>query len=155
MTLKDLDDVMAIEVISYPTPWSRRAFESELTENDYAHYYVARQEGEIIGYVGMWVILNESHITNIAVHPDHRRQGVGRKLLETMFEEAKEKGANKMTLEVRISNLPAQDLYKKLGFVARGIRKGYYTDLNEDAIVMWKDDLGPAKPLKDRVRWLV
>lgn len=155
MTVKDLDRVMEIEAVSYPTPWSRRAFESELTENAYACYFVARHDGEIIGYVGMWVILDEAHITNIAVHPDHRRCGAGRMLLESMFERARDKGATKMTLEVRASNLAAQNLYRKLGFVARGIRKGYYTDLNEDAIVMWKDDLGPSKPLEQRVRWLV
>lgn len=155
MTLQDLDEIMEIEKVSYLTPWSRRAFQSELTENAYAHYYVARHNGKIVGYVGMWVILEEAHITNIAVHPDFRRRGVARQLLEKMFEEARNMGATRMTLEVRVSNIPAQTLYRKLGFVDRGLRKGYYTDTNEDAIVMWKDDLAPEKPREKQVRWMV
>jgi len=155
MTPADLDRVMDIEALSYRTPWSRRAFMSELTENSYAHYFVARHEGKIIGYVGMWVILEEAHITNIAVDPAYRRKKVAWRLLEDMFRRAKELGATRMTLEVRVSNVNAQDLYRKLGFVDRGIRKGYYTDTNEDAIIMWKDDLGPGKPKQDQVKWMV
>ena len=155
MTPADLDRVMEIEALSYRTPWSRRAFMSELTENSYAHYFVARHEGKIIGYVGMWVILEEAHITNIAVDPAYRRKKVAWRLLEDMFRRAKELGATRMTLEVRVSNVNAQDLYRKLGFVDRGIRKGYYTDTNEDAIIMWKDDLGPGKPKQDQVKWMV
>ena len=155
MTPADLDRVMEIETLSYRTPWSRRAFLSELTENSYAHYFVARHRGKIVGYVGMWVILEEAHITNIAVDPAYRRQKVAWRLLEDMFRRAKELGATRMTLEVRVSNVNAQDLYRKLGFVDRGIRKGYYTDTNEDAIIMWKDDLGPQKPKQDQVKWMV
>ena len=155
MTLEDLDRVLEIEALSYKTPWSRRAFTSEVTENSYAHYYVCRVDGRIIGYVGMWVILDEAHITNIAVDPESRRQRVAQRLLEAMFEKAKESGANRMTLEVRVSNLGAQTLYKKIGFAERGLRKGYYSDTNEDAIIMWKDDLGPQKPKEERVKWMV
>lgn len=155
MTLADLDRVLEIEQLSYPTPWSRRAFRSELTENSYAHYFVARHQGQIVGYFGMWVILQEAHITNIAVHPDFRRQGIGEELLRFAFEKAKELGANKMTLEVRVTNIPARNLYKKMGFVERGIRKGYYTDTNEDAIVMWKDNLGPREPKEQTLRWMM
>ncbi|MEX0974336.1 MAG: ribosomal protein S18-alanine N-acetyltransferase [Bacillota bacterium] len=155
MTLDDLDRVLEIEVLSYKTPWSRRAFTSEITENSYAHYFVFRHEGEIVGYVGMWVILDESHITNIAVDPAYRRQRVGKRMLEAMFDKAKEYGATRMTLEVRASNIGAQDLYRKLGFADRGLRKGYYSDTNEDAIIMWKDDLGAQKPKEDQVKWMV
>ena len=155
MTPADLDRVMEIVALSYRTPWSRRAFMSELTENSYAHYFVARHDGKIVGYVGMWVILEEAHITNIAVDPAYRRKKVAWRLLQDMFRKAKELGATRMTLEVRVSNLSAQDLYRKLGFVDRGIRKGYYTDTNEDAIIMWKDDLGPSKPKQDQVKWMV
>jgi len=154
MRVSDLDRVLEIEAVSYPTPWSRRAFQSELTENSYAHYFVARHNGEIVGYVGMWTILEEAHITNIAVHPDFRRKGVGRRMLLAMFEEAKRYGCTRMTLEVRVSNYSAQALYKELGFVNRGIRKGYYSDTNEDAYIMWKDDLGPARPKEERLRWM-
>lgn len=155
MTLKDLDRVLEIESRSYGNPWSRRAFVSELTDNTYAHYYVAKLDDLIVGYVGMWVILEEAHITNIAVDPDYRRMGIGQHMLETMFEKAREFGATRMTLEVRVSNVTAQNLYKKLGFAERGIRKGYYTDTNEDAIIMWKDDLGPQKPEAERIKWMV
>lgn len=155
MTVDDLDRVLEIEVLSYPTPWSRRAFQSELSENSYAHYYVAKHEGQIVGYFGMWVILDEAHITNIAVHPDYRRHRIGRRMLEFSFDRAKEFGATRMTLEVRVSNIPAQTLYRKLGFVERGIRKGYYTDTNEDAIIMWKDNLGPARPREQMLKWTI
>lgn len=155
MTQSDLDRVLEIEALSYKTPWSRRAFSSELTENSYAHYYVAKVDGKIVGYVGMWVILDEAHITNIAVDPAYRRKGIGQRMLESMFEKAKGFGATRMTLEVRVSNTGAQTLYKKLGFVDRGLRKGYYTDSNEDAIIMWKDDLGPQKPKEEQVKWMV
>jgi ribosomal-protein-alanine N-acetyltransferase len=155
MTLADLDRVLEIEALSYKTPWSRRAFTSEVTENSYAHYFVARHEGKIVGYVGMWVILDESHITNIAVDPEFRRHRIGQRLLLAMFEKAKEYGASRMTLEVRVTNTGAQTLYRNLGFADRGLRKGYYTDTNEDAIIMWKDDLGPQKPKAEQVKWMV
>jgi ribosomal-protein-alanine N-acetyltransferase len=155
MHVSDLDRVLEIEALSYPTPWSRRAFQSELTDNTYAYYFVARHAGVIIGYVGMWVILDEAHITNIAVHPGFRRKAIGRRMLMAMFEEAKRRGATRMTLEVRVSNFSAQALYRDLGFVDRGIRKGYYSDTNEDAIIMWKDSLGPAKPKAERLKWMI
>lgn len=155
MTVQDLDRVLEIEALSYMSPWSRRAFVSEVTDNSYAYYFVARKNRVIIGYVGMWVILDEAHITNIAVAPEYRRLGIGQAMLEAMFDRAKEHGAARMTLEVRVSNLGAQALYHKLGFVDRGVRKGYYTDSNEDAIIMWKDDLGTQKPRERQVRWMV
>ncbi|MBP8614198.1 MAG: ribosomal protein S18-alanine N-acetyltransferase [Firmicutes bacterium] len=155
MTPKDLDEVLAIESQSYPTPWSRRAFESELRDNVYAHYFVARHEDQIVGYFGMWIILDEAHITNIAVSPKMRRQGIGEQMLRFAFDKARELGASRMTLEVRVSNHQAQNLYRKLGFVERGIRKGYYTDTNEDALIMWKDDLGPENPQSEQVKWMV
>jgi ribosomal-protein-alanine N-acetyltransferase len=155
MTLGDLDRVLEIEGVSYRTPWSRRAFTSEITENSYAHYVVARHQARIIGYVGMWVILEEAHITNVAVDPAYRRQKVAQRLLRDMFRRARDLGATRMTLEVRVSNTGAQDLYKKMGFADRGRRKGYYTDTNEDAVIMWKDGLGPQKAKEDQVKWMV
>ncbi len=154
MMLKDLDSVLDIEALSFPTPWSRRSFTTELTENVYAHYIVVEYESRVIGYSGMWVILDEAHITNIAVHPEFRRRGLGEKIMREMMERAKSRGATRMTLEVRVSNSAAQDLYRKLGFVARGIRKGYYSDTNEDAIVMWLDDLGAARTVNEGVRYV-
>jgi len=155
MTPRDLDEVLEIERQSYPTPWSRNAFHSELTANLYAHYFTARIDGMLVGYFGMWVFFDEAHITNIAVNPKFRRQGIGEQMLRFAFRKARELGATKMTLEVRLSNYGAQNLYRKLGFQDRGIRKGYYSDTNEDAIIMWKDDLSPDSPQEDEVKWMM
>ena len=154
MQLADLDGVMEIEGQSFPTPWSRRAFWSELTQNIYAHYIVVRIDGVLVGYGGMWVILDEAHVTNVAVHPEYRRLGIGRRIMNELMDRARSRGATRMTLEVRRSNTGAQRLYEELGFVAKGIRKGYYADLKEDAIIMWKDDLGKQKNPWYRAPWL-
>lgn len=141
MTLEDLDGVMAVEHTAFVTPWSRRAFVTELTENSYAYYIVAKVDREVVGYAGMWIIIDEAHVTNIAVHSRYRGNGIGERLMLELMAAARVRGCQRMTLEVRRSNLPAQQLYVKLGFVARGVRKGYYTDTREDAIIMWKDRL--------------
>lgn len=146
MQLSDLPAVMNIERQSFPTPWSERAFVSELTRNVYAHYIVARVDGEVAGYAGMWLILDEAHVTNIAVNPKWRGRGIGDRLLTELEHRARAHGCTRMTLEVRPSNDVAQALYRKHGFVARGIRPGYYSDTNEDAIIMWKDSLDPDQP---------
>ena len=150
MRLEDLPEVMVIERASFPTPWSEKAFRGELTANDYAHYIVAELDGRVVGYGGMWIVFEEGHVTNIAVHPDYRRRGVGRRLLEALIQRAAERGCDRMTLEVRKSNTPAQQLYRSFGFEPRGIRKGYYTDTNEDAIVMWKYGLLRSRGGKGR-----
>jgi ribosomal-protein-alanine N-acetyltransferase len=139
MKLTDLDDVLEVERLSYPTPWSRRAFLSELTENAYAHYLVARSEDRVVGYVGMWLILDECHITNIAVHPTYRRLGIGRRLLQSAVDFTESAGGRRITLEVRRSNLVAQHLYTSFGFRNVGVRKGYYTDNHEDAFIMVRE----------------
>jgi ribosomal-protein-alanine N-acetyltransferase len=139
MKLTDLDDVLEVERRSYATPWSRRAFVSELTENAYAHYLVARHDGRVIGYVGMWLILEECHITNVAVHPDWRGRGVGKLLMGSAIAFAEAAGARRITLEVRRSNLVAQHLYESFGFRNVGVRKGYYTDNHEDAFIMVRE----------------
>ena len=140
MRVRDLDAVLAIERVSFPTPWSRYAYLSELLENDQAHYVVARTgDGKIAGYLGMWLILDEGHITTIAVHPAYRGRGVGRQLLAAADIIDRANGGSKITLEVRVSNYIAHGLFKKFGYVDVGIRPGYYRDNNEDAIIMWKD----------------
>jgi len=143
MRVADIDMVLEIERRSFPTPWSRAAFVSELLDNDRAHYLVARtatQNGPlVVGYIGLWLIAGEGHITNVAVHPDYRQRGIGRRLLEAAADLCRLRSARRMTLEVRVSNLVAQRLYRDLGFVSAGIRRGYYRDNNEDAIIMWKD----------------
>ena len=146
MRVRDLNEVMAIERLSFTTPWSRMAFASELLENERAYYLVARVRGRAVGYVGIWIVADEGHITNVAVHPDYRSRGVGRRLLQAITELAIRKGARRLTLEVRKSNVRAQSLYQSLGFQGVGVRRGYYRDNNEDAIIMWRDlsDLEPA-----------
>ncbi|WP_028401929.1 ribosomal protein S18-alanine N-acetyltransferase [Ectobacillus panaciterrae] len=137
MELKDIKQVMTIEQASFAIPWTEEAFEKELTVNEYARYTVMAEDQKIIGYCGMWLILDESHITNIAVLPEYRGRKLGERLLGFVIEQARRQGAKTMTLEVRVSNEAAQGLYRKLGFLNGGIRKRYYTDNYEDALVMW------------------
>ena len=139
MTLADIDEVLAIEKVSFGTPWSRQAFVGELTENPLSVYVVGRVGERIVCYGGVWLFLGEAHISNIAVHPDYRGQGYGEALCRTLIQEAALVDIDKVTLEVRVSNITAQNLYLKLGFYSAGRRPGYYTDTNEDAVIMWKD----------------
>lgn len=141
MVKSDIDKVMEIEYLSFSVPWSFESFVMEVTKNRCAHYIVAEVDGKVAGYGGFWVVVDEGHITNIAVHPDFRGQGVGSAIVEGLIELAKTKGITSMTLEVRESNLVAQLLYKKYGFKPVGKRKGYYQDNNEDAVIMWKYDM--------------
>jgi len=141
MELRDIEAVVELEKLSFSTPWSREAFYSELLENPLACYLVAKYAGKVIGYIGMWIIQDEAHITNLAVHPQYRRQHVGKALLAMLINYAKLHGVTRMTLEVRESNVAAQALYRQFGFTSQGVRKGYYTDNNENAIIMWKDAL--------------
>lgn len=136
MELWDIDGVMEIEYASFAIPWSREAFEEELTNNKHAIYIVAKQDNKVIGYGGMWKVLEEGHITNIAVHPDFRRMRVGYAIVEALTQIAKNKGIGSMTLEVRENNIAAQGLYRKFGFEVVGRRKKYYADNNEDALIM-------------------
>lgn len=137
MELEHLDEVLEIERASFPTPWLRQAFLSELCNNPVAHYYVGLVDDRVVGYGGMWVILDEAHITTVAVHPDFRGRYIGERLVRHLLAEARGLGAKRATLEVRSSNRAAQSLYRKLGFASRGVRKGYYSDTNEDAVIMW------------------
>lgn len=141
MYLTDLDAIMGIEAHSFPTPWSRNAFQSELLENNFATYLVLDFHDRVVAYGGMWLILDESHITNVAVHPDFRGYHLGERMMHGLMDRARSMGALRMTLEVRRGNVVAQNLYKKLGFIQLGVRRGYYTDTREDAFIMWKDPL--------------
>ncbi len=137
MTLEDVDQVVQVEITCFPTPWSREAFENEVIHNQFATYFVAEDQGQIVGYIGCWVVIDEANITNIAVLPEYRGQKIGEALLRTAIEFARLKQAIRMSLEVRVSNYVAQNLYEKLGFQRGGVRNNYYTDNNEDAYVMW------------------
>jgi ribosomal-protein-alanine N-acetyltransferase len=141
MTLSDVEEVLAIERVCFPTPWSRNAFVGELTENPLALYLTGKSDGRVVCYAGSWIIQDEAHITNVAVHPAFRGRKLGEKICVSLLEKAAERGAMRATLEVRVSNIRAQSLYVKLGFYSVGLRPGYYTDTNEDAVIMWKDDL--------------
>lgn len=144
MRVRDVAGVLDVEKRSFTSPWSGAAFLHELLNNGKAHYLVARHSGggrrsRIAGYIGVWLIEDEGHITNVAVHPDFRRQGLGRMLMQSIEALCRKLGATSMTLEVRVTNYGAQALYEELGYVASGVRPGYYRDNNEDALIMWKD----------------
>ena len=139
MRLEDIGQICEIEQEAFPTPWTKEAFHNELMHNQFAHYLVMENDAEIIGYGGMWVIMNEAHVTNIALRKKYRGQGLGARLLRQLQAVALFLGAERMTLEVRVSNDIAQHLYRKLGFRTVGTRKNYYTDNNEDAYIMWAD----------------
>jgi ribosomal-protein-alanine N-acetyltransferase len=141
ITPEDIDAVMVVEKLSFSIPWSKNAFIEEVTNNKFARYIVAKVNGEIVGYAGLWKVFEEGHITNVAVHPEYRRNGVGFMLVKSLIEMSKQEGIERMTLEVRRSNIAAQNLYVKFGFKVEGYRKAYYADNKEDAIIMWKEDI--------------
>ena len=139
MALGDVDDVYAIECESFASPWSRESIVGELVENTMAVYYVVVCDEAVVGYAGMWRIVDELHITNVAVRASHRGAGYGKALIEKMIEYARLKGYAHLTLEVRVSNARAIGLYESYGFKSLGIRPKYYVDNGEDALVMWKE----------------
>ncbi len=138
MRVADLDVVESIDRCCFPQPWQRMIYETEL-KNRAACYLVARIGQEIVGYGGAWVIADEAHLTTLAVEPKHQGEKVGERLLLCLMEESVMRRASHATLEVRESNCPAQHLYRKYGFRNAAIRKNYYTDTDENAIVMWAD----------------
>ncbi len=141
MRLDDVAAVHEIERLSFATPWPAHAFEQELRGNRLARYVVARAGETVVGFAGVWLMVDEAHITTFGVHPDWRRQGVGRQLLLNVAELSVTLGARRMTLEVRVSNEAAQALYRSLGFEEAGRRTRYYTDDGEDALVMTTPEL--------------
>ena len=136
MTVEDVDAVHAIEVACFKTPWSRESFMREVTENACARYVVLREDGRAIAYAGVWFVLDEGHITNIAVHPDYRRRGLGDAIVKALLRHAKSAHLDSVSLEVRVSNTAAIVLYKRNGFSEVGRRKGFYQKPAEDAIIM-------------------
>lgn len=133
-----IDGLLAVENLCFVTPWSRDTFIYELESNNLARYYVALIDDQVVGYGGMWSVVNEGHITNIAVHPLHRRKGLGQTLLNTLLLYAIRASLTDVTLEVRVSNVAARALYEHNGFAVEGRRKGYYSDNKEDALIMWR-----------------
>jgi len=140
MKEEDLSEVMAIEKMSYPNPWPEPSFRGEMGNRPFSNAYVIveRSKRKIIGYVLFWKVEEEAQITNIAVHPDYRRRGIARYMLNDILRQIHDQGANYVILEVRPSNLAARMLYNKLGFKVLGIRKKYYRLPEEDALIMGK-----------------
>ena len=141
MTIEDVPQVHAIELATFPMPWSEQSFIDEMTKNVCARYMVAEEDGKILAFAGAWMILDEGHITNIAVAAEHRGRGIGKAVTEALKQYAANLGVQYMTLEVRRSNLVAQSMYKKLGFIELGYRKRYYEDNGEDALLMVCQDM--------------
>ena len=139
MRLLDIDEVHAIETASFSMPWSKESLRHELDDDHGAHYIVAVQDGKVVGYAGFWQVFDEAHITNIAVHPAYRKQGIGRKLMQEMDSLCKHLGILYQTLEVRVGNTAARRLYQNVGFYSAGIRKGFYEKPKEDADILWKE----------------
>ena len=136
---KDVQIIAAMDKVCFSLPWSEESFYEEITRNKTARYMIAEVAGKIVGYAGVWLILDEGHITNIAVHPDFRRKGIGKALISALISVSYEEGVMKFTLEVRASNTEAISLYKCLNFIECGVRKKYYEDDGEDAVIMWKE----------------
>lgn len=136
---EDVLQMAELDKLCFSAPWSESAFHQELNENSLAFYIVAElaETGQIIGYAGLWMIQEEGHITNVGVHPDYRRRKIGAAIVQVLMEESRKCGITTFTLEVRASNDKAINLYKKFGFLPVGVRKGYYEDNQEDALIMW------------------
>lgn len=139
MALEDIPDVMVIEHEAFTLPWTEEAFRNELTQNHFARYMIMQYLGQPVGYAGMWTVIDEAHVTNIAVLQAYRGRKWGERLLRELMKTAEQLGMQRMTLEVRVSNDVAQNLYRKMGFKPAGLRKGYYSDNQEDALIMWAD----------------
>ncbi|WP_397386802.1 ribosomal protein S18-alanine N-acetyltransferase [Paenibacillus sp. MMS20-IR301] len=139
MRLEDVPEILVIEREAFTMPWTEEAFRNELTHNHFAKYMVMELAGHIIGYAGMWAIVDEAHVTNIALLQAYRGRKWGERLLDELMKTAAYLGMKSITLEVRVSNEVAQNLYRKKGFRPAGTRKGYYSDNREDALIMWAD----------------
>ncbi len=150
MTVADLAAVHAIERASFAVPWPDDAYRNELATNRLASYVIARAGDAVVGFAGLWVMVDEAHVTTFAVDPRWRRRGVGERLLLALIDIAVARRAREATLEVRLSNMPARRLYEKYGFRPVGIRPRYYSDNGEDALIMTTEPLGSAA-VRDRL----
>ena len=135
----DLTQVMAIEQKSFVDPWTLQSFYREIQENPYSRYLVAYRQERLVAYIGGWLITDQLHITNLAVDPQERGNGLAKKLLDELVRLSRKEGINKATLEVRVSNDAAINLYRKNGFAIVGRRPKYYINNQEDALIMWKE----------------
>ena len=138
--VNDVDDIYEIEKLCFPDPWSRDALIYEMTENPRAFYIVAELDEKVVGYAGLWWIGDEGHITNVAVMPGLRHRHIGLGIIQVMIEFTSKEGMMHHTLEVRKSNRAAINLYEKFGFKTEGVRKEYYVNNKEDALIMWRHE---------------
>lgn len=141
MRRRHLRAVLRIEELVNPRPWSLSLFLSELRYTESRVYLVARSGLSVVGYAGLMLVAGDGHITNVGVDPERRREGIATRLLVELARRALAEGAEALTLEVRASNEAAQALYRRFGFVPAGVRKNYYSDSNEDALIMWANDI--------------
>lgn len=141
MTLADVPAVHEIDRLSFSLPWPERSFRFEVSENPVARSWVAEVDGRVVAMLVLWLTVDEAHIATIATHPDFRQQGIGERLMIAALQSARQEGARTAFLEVRASNLAAQNLYRKYGFVVSGRRPGYYKDNQEDALLMTLENL--------------
>lgn len=139
-TVDDVDDIYEIERLCFSEPWSRDSMVYELSENPRAFYIAAELDGKVVGYAGLWWIGDEGHITNVAVRPGYRNRHIGNGIIQVMIDFTTQEGIMHHTLEVRRSNQPAINLYEKFGFVVEGVRKEYYANNKEDALIMWRHE---------------
>ncbi|WP_373895193.1 ribosomal protein S18-alanine N-acetyltransferase [Virgibacillus natechei] len=137
MELTDVDEVMEVERATFAAPWPTDIFYQEILDNEHAFYFVMKLDDKAIGYIGTWIVIDDMQITNIAIHPAYRGYKFGEMLFKYIFQYAIKLGVARLSLEVRKSNIVAQKMYRKFGLVPGGIRKNYYADDQEDAIVMW------------------
>ena len=137
---RDLDDIVRIEGLTFTRPWTREMYLAELEHTDVARFYVARDAvGEAVGFCSCWQIIDEMHINNLAVLPEHRRSGIATALIHRVLADGAVRGAHRATLEVRRSNDAALRLYEQCGFSVTAVRRGYYTQPDEDALILWRD----------------
>lgn len=145
MTLDDVPTVLDLDQKSFSLPWPERSFRFELTDNPASRCWVAELDGKIVGMIVVWLIVDEAHVATLATHPEYRRQGIGRRLLAHALRHMIGDGARSSFLEVRASNFPAQEMYRKFGYEATGRRRHYYRDNDEDAILMNLESLTPER----------
>lgn len=138
-TNEDLKQISEVETLCFESPWSFDMLYHDICANDLTVYMAVEKDGKVIGYGGMWIIIDEAHITNVCIHPDYRRKGYAKALMAALAEKSEKMGANSMTLEVRVSNHEAIKLYNRCGFHINGLRKKYYSNNGEDAYIMWRE----------------
>lgn len=145
MTMDDIEQVLAIDRVSFSLPWPERSFRFELTDNPASRCWVAEMDGKLVGMIVAWLIVSEVHVATLATHPDFRRQGIAKKLLAYALRELRNEGAQSSFLEVRASNFAAQEMYRKFGYEESGVRPRYYRDNDEDALLMTLESLDPER----------